>query len=421
LKPSVTVDAGASFNYNGCRKVLWSSFCDKGHATSTATISMTMTVNVGVDKKSYSLKIGSCTAKISNFNIHFKGGDLSDFLNSGFFNDQLKEALEGIICPRVGGFIKSKGGEVLNSFKTKAQIYKNIYLDYSLLSPVVTGSTYAASKLKGKFYGQVAQNMPVQTKVSKANLRLNGQKVVHKQSTPALCPRSIPLTPEPANNCPYYIRASDYVARTGLEAVYQAGILRHTFCLPEDISAEIKFITTLGRFACKPPADTKIANIHDKCKNVVYIKSTRSPTVTIANGKLTFEFGFSVDLLRSSNCSVCAVTGTATAVGHVAVRTVSSKHVIYGSVHTLNIRYSDLCPILKSPIIVAVLKKNSKVSSIQSLLDRLVEKLAKPKINLILGKGFPLPEVKYVTLHHPKIYLKEGYGTMCFRVKYNAA
>jgi hypothetical protein len=48
----------------------------------------------------------------------------------------------------VGGFIKSKGGEVLNSFKTKAQIYKNIYLDYSLLSPVVTGSTYAASKLK---------------------------------------------------------------------------------------------------------------------------------------------------------------------------------------------------------------------------------------------------------------------------------
>ena len=55
---------------------LWSSFCDKGHATSTATISMTMTVNVGVDKKSYSLKIGSCTAKISNFNIHFKGGDL---------------------------------------------------------------------------------------------------------------------------------------------------------------------------------------------------------------------------------------------------------------------------------------------------------------------------------------------------------
>jgi hypothetical protein len=74
------------------------------------------------------------------------------------------------------------------------------------------------------------------------------------------------------------------------------------------------------------------------------------------------------------------------------------------------------------PIItIAQLKKNSKVSSIQSLLDRLVEKLAKPKINLILGKGFPLPEVKYVTLHHPKIYLKEGYGTMCFRVKYNAA
>ena len=42
---------------------------------------------------------------------------------------------------------------------------------------------------------------------------------------------------------------------------------------------------------------------------MIFIKASSAPVVKLEGGKIIFEFGFSVDLLASSNCSACTITG----------------------------------------------------------------------------------------------------------------
>ena len=42
---------------------------------------------------------------------------------------------------------------------------------------------------------------------------------------------------------------------------------------------------------------------------MIFIKASSAPVVKLEGGKIIFDFGFSVDLLTSSNCNACTITG----------------------------------------------------------------------------------------------------------------
>jgi hypothetical protein len=61
--------------------------------------------------------------------------------------------------------------------------------------------------------------------------------LICKESSPILCPGPIPVTPEPASNCSYYIRASEYVFNMEMDTIFRCGMLQHSFCSPSELTS----------------------------------------------------------------------------------------------------------------------------------------------------------------------------------------
>jgi hypothetical protein len=471
LKPSISVDAAASIGYKYCISFFWgSSWCYNGNLDASATIQLSAHINVGVEDCTYTLSTSQCDASVSNLQISH-GGSLGSILNAltNIFKSKIADVFEQQICPLVEKQIMSSGTEAIQSFNKTIPLFKNVGIDYSLLDSVVTGGNYAASKLKGEFYSSLNPPSgckrptispplppppttsplppkpptpsprppppppPPPTSIIRTIIRFGrrlfgkkrstGHRFIRKPSNPALCPGPIPLTPELASNCPYYIRASEYSINTALNAIYESGILQHFFCLPSQFSSALRFLLLLtGNQLCNPSVITNASDYFEQCDHIIFIKASSAPVVKLEGGKIIFEFDFSVDLLASSNCSACTITGTARAVGNVSIITTPSGHKVVGEVHSFNISVheNELCPLLKVPFILSALRSQTGIPNIDlhSLFNILAESLARPQLNKVLAKGFPLPELKHVALNHPKIHLNEGYGTACFDVAY---
>jgi hypothetical protein len=144
--------------------------------------------------------------------------------------------------------------------------------------------------------------------------------------------------------------------------------------------------------------------------------------VKLEGGKIIFDFGFSVDLLTSSNCNACTITGTARAVGSMSVEPTPSGHRVVGELHAFNVTVHDnnLCPLLKSPFTLGVLERETGISNLNVLYNILAEDLARPQLNKLLANGVPVLTLKHIALKSPKIHLSKGYGTACFDVAYTA-
>ncbi|KAH9507643.1 hypothetical protein Btru_053318 [Bulinus truncatus] len=349
--------------YDATYRVLYIPIHLNGAVTARLSdFSLIVTLGLGVDPKSHpDIWTKDCQASIGKLRLDFKD---SKWLNliGGFFEDEVKQAVLDLICPRIEQVVNTSVEAKLSQLQLTTEMADKFIFDYSFLEPVVVTSQYLQCSNKGEFFW--------------------------KTDTKTESPFSpAPMPDDVDNSKMVYLWISEYTAQTLAYVAHIHDFLQYKLTknlLPKKWAGLLD--TSCNGTFCAGSVFPQLAQKFPNSELQILIKSSKVPEVQITD-QLSVTGSCNVDISAvvpgGSSTTFLAVQTTLSLVGNVII----SNDTIYGDVNNFSLKVDNMTTTL--------------------------EDIQQNWINEILNEGlnmFIIPQLKGcccfgVKCHVPKFYL----------------
>uniref|UniRef100_A0AAY5EHC6 Bactericidal permeability-increasing protein n=1 Tax=Electrophorus electricus TaxID=8005 RepID=A0AAY5EHC6_ELEEL len=333
---------------------------------SVCGLTITTTITIKSDGTGRPMvRSANCEASLSHARIRLRGGAswLYNMFN-GYINKKVRKELQRKICPLV-----SENIQKINSYMKTLNVLKKIdryaEIEYGLTeSPVVSVSSTELS-LKGEFY----------------NIG------VHKK--PAFAPTPFSLPPNERNML--YMGISAFTANSAGFVYKNAGALRLRIT-DKMIPRAFPYRLNTKTFEALIP---QIAKQYPNMMMKLLVKAATAPTVTFAPNNVTLQ--------ANTTVTVYAIQPNTTLTTLFILNVVGNKGQNKGR-WLGSLTFNDHINLNLGTSYIGPFKVKPLASFLQIML-----KIVIPHVNVILQRGFPLPNIANISLVKPRLVIMKDY------------
>ncbi|KAH9507639.1 hypothetical protein Btru_053310 [Bulinus truncatus] len=350
--------------YDATYRVLFIPIHLNGAVTARLSdFSLIVTLGLGVDPKSHpEIWTKDCQASIGELRLDFKD---SKWLNliGGFFEDEVKQAVLDLICPRIEQVVNTSVEAKLSQLQLTTEMAGKFIFDYSFLEPIVVTSQYLQCSNKGEFFWKT------DTKTE-------------RPFSPA------PLPDDVDNSKMVYLWISEYTAQTLAYVAHIHDFLQYKLTknlLPKKWAGLLD--TSCNGTLCAGSVFPQLAQKFPNSELQILIKSSKVPEVQITD-QLSVTGSCNVDISvvvpGGSSTTFLAVQTTLSLVGNVII----SNDTIYGDVNNFSLKVDNMTTTLE----------DIQQNWINEILNEGLNMFIIPQLKAVSKQGFKLPVIMNVTL-----------------------
>jgi len=350
------------------RERSWPNISDGGSADiDLGNTQLAVVVIVGAAGGRPTVKTQSVTVNIGSININLHGG--ASWLYQIFVNifaGNIKSAVHDALVNEIRDAINKQAEEALATIPIREPVDKYALIDYSLIATPTFTKTYLTSAHLGEFY------------------LIKG---------PQEYPSSPKAMPDYIQDEMVQMFVSDYVANSAGFVYTNAGVLQQVVN-DRDLPSSVPVRLNTSSF------EELIPNIYTKYPNmlmklVIYEDKTTPPVAKFSKDGILITARGAIDvqvITKAANISAFVLGVVAYADGKAYLVNQTLKANLKYLKSELSLRKTDIGDV--------------DVSTLQQLVDVLIDQGVTPLANKYLNNGFPIPAVEGVTFVNPIL----GYG-----------
>ncbi|KAM9361567.1 bactericidal permeability-increasing protein [Symphorus nematophorus] len=311
----------------------------------------------------------NCAATISSAKIRFHGGASWLYnLFSQFIDKALRSALQKQICPLVADAVTDMNPH-LKTLNVVAQVDQYAEIEYSMVSSPTVSKSCIDFSLKGEFYN------------------------IGKHQEPPFSPAVFSLPPQ-INNM-LYIGVSAFTTNSAAFVYNKAGAL--SLSITDDMipqGSPIRLNTrTFGAFI------PQVAKLYPGLMMKLLVRTVKNPVITFAPNNMTVQ----------ASCTVTAYAiqpnATLTPLFILNLETsVSAQVFVSGTRLAGAVRLNKMDLTLGTSYV-----GEFQVKSLDSVFQMVLKLVVIPKLNVQLGKGYPLPTLGKMKLVNTQLQVLKDY------------